>query len=139
MADPVFDRPIDVKPHADIRKAGTWNPSARLTDPATGLPIPILAAAATALLYELAAAQPRLYPCALLAPLPLLAVAPEIATDTAAELAFLAYLLGNLVTWGGESFAVPLVTMLASHVAGAMVFALFVACAAEATRRWSGI
>ena len=29
-------------------------------------------------------------------------------------------------------------TMLASHVAGAIVFATFVACAAEATRRWSG-
>lgn len=109
-----------------------------MTDPATGLPIPLLAAAASALLYELAAAQPRLYPCALLAPLPILAVAPEIATETAAELAFFAYLLGNLVTWGGESFAVPLATMLASHLAGAAIFATFVACAAEATRRWSG-
>ena len=110
-----------------------------MTDPAGGLPVPILAAAATALLYELAAAEPRLYPCALFAPLPLLAIAPEIRTERAAQLAFLAYLLGNLVTWGGESFAVPLITMFASHVAGAIVFATFVACAAEATRRWSGL
>ena len=139
MADPVFDRPIGEKPRPDIRQAGTWNPTVGMTDPVSGLPIPVLAAAATALLYELAAAQPRLYPCALMAPLPILAVAPEIATETAGELAFLAYLLGNLVTWGGESFAVPLVTMLASHLAGALVFATFVACAAEATRRWSGI
>ena len=138
MSDPKFHQQLGDTSHRDIRTAGTWNPSTGLTDPATGLPIPVLAAAATALLYELAAAQPRLYPCALLAPLPILAVAPEIATETGAELAFLAYLLGNLVTWGGESFAVPLMTMLASHIAGAAVFATFVACAAEATRRWSG-
>ncbi|HZC44860.1 MAG TPA: nitrilase-related carbon-nitrogen hydrolase [Candidatus Acidoferrum sp.] len=104
----------------------------------TGLQIPVLAATATGLLYGLAAAQPLLYPCALLAPLPLLAVAPEIRTETAAKLAFLAYLIGNLVAWGGESFAVPLMTMFAAHLAGAIVFATFVACAVEATRRWSG-
>jgi apolipoprotein N-acyltransferase len=49
------------------------------------------------------------------------------------------FLAGNLVTWGGESFAVPLIQMLAAHLAGAIVFATFVACAAEATRRWSGV
>ena len=77
--------------------------------------------------------------CALFAPLPILAIAPELRTETAAELAFAAFLIGNLVAWGGESFAVPLMTMLASHIAGAVVFATFVVCAAEATRRWSGV
>ena len=77
--------------------------------------------------------------CALFAPLPILAIAPEIRMETAAELAFAAFLIGNLAAWGGESFAVPIVTMLASHIAGAIVFATFVACAAEATRRWSGV
>ncbi|HYK64992.1 MAG TPA: hypothetical protein VEY94_08605, partial [Patescibacteria group bacterium] len=76
MSDPKFHQQLGDTSHRDIRTAGTWNPSTGLTDPATGLPIPVLAAAATALLYELAAAQPRLYPCALLAPLPILAVAP---------------------------------------------------------------
>jgi apolipoprotein N-acyltransferase len=126
-------------PKRDIRRIGIWNPSEGITGPAGGLPIPILAAVATALLYELGSAEPQLYPCALFAPLPILAVAPEVRTGTAAQLAFAAYLLGNLVTWGGESFAVPLITMFASHVAGAIVFATFVACAAEATRRWSGL
>jgi apolipoprotein N-acyltransferase len=94
---------------------------------------------ATALLYELAAAEPGLWPCAILAPLPILATAHEIRTAAAAQLAFAAYLVGNIVAWGGESFAVPLMTTLASHVAGAIVFATFVACATEAMRRWSGV
>ncbi len=76
--------------------------------------------------------------CALLAPMPILLIAPELRTETAAELAFASFLIGNLIAWGGESFAVPLVTMLASHIAGAIVFAVFVVCAAEATRRWPG-
>jgi apolipoprotein N-acyltransferase len=76
--------------------------------------------------------------CALFAPMPILAIAPELRSETAAELAFAAFLIGNLVAWGGESFAVPLATILASHLAGAVVFATFVVCAAEATRRWSG-
>ncbi len=91
------------------------------------------------MLYTLSGIDPRFWLCALFAPLPILAIAPEIRTETAAELAFTAFLIGNLVTWGGESFAVPLMTMLASHVAGAIVFATFVACAAEATRRWTGV
>ena len=141
MSDPRFHQSLgdrSDRSHRDIRPAGTWNPSSGLNDPISGLPIPLLAAGTSALLYELAAAMPHLFPCALLAPLPILAVAPEIATETAAEMAFLAYLVGNLVSWGGESFAVPLVTMLIAHVAGAAVFATFVACAAEATRRWQG-
>ena len=112
--------------------------SARPRDFTSGLPFAALAAIVTAVMFELSGADPRLYPFALLAPLPILAVAPELRTETAAQLAFLAFLIGNLVTWGGESFAVPLVTMLASHVMGAVVFAAFVACAAEATRRWPG-
>lgn len=101
--------------------------------------MPALAAVATAVLFELAGSAPGWYPCAILAPLPILAVAPEIRTERAAQFAFVAYFFGNLVAWGGESFAVPLITMFASHVAGAIVFATFVACAAEATRRWSGV
>jgi apolipoprotein N-acyltransferase len=99
----------------------------------------VIAAIATALLYALADVDPRFWLCALFAPFPILAVAPEIRIETAAKLAFAAFLAGNLVTWGGESFAVPLITMLASHLAGAVVFATFVACSAEATRRWSGV
>jgi apolipoprotein N-acyltransferase len=99
----------------------------------------VIAAFATALLYTLADVDPRFWLCALFAPLPILTIAPEIRIETAAKLAFAAFLAGNLVAWGGESFAVPLITMLASHLAGAVVFATFVACAAEATRRWSGV
>ena len=113
--------------------------SDKLNDPNRGLATVAVAAMVTALLYELAAAEPRLWPCALLAPLPILATAHEIRTAAAAQLAFAAYLVGNIVAWGGESFAVPLMTMFASHVAGAIVFATFVACATEATRRWSGV
>ena len=113
--------------------------SDRLSDPNRGLASVAVGAMASALLYELAAAEPRLWPCAVLAPLPILATAHEIRTAAAAQLAFAAYLVGNIVAWGGESFAVPLMTMFASHVAGAIVFATFVACATEATRRWSGM
>src|SRR5271170_5967791 len=67
-----------------------------------GIAIAALAAVASALLYELAAAEPRLWPCALLAPLPILATAPEIRTSVGAQLAFIAYLVGNIVAWGGE-------------------------------------
>lgn len=113
--------------------------SDKLNDPNRGLATVAVAAMVTALLYELAAAEPRLWPCALLAPLPILTTAHEIRTAAAAQLAFAAYLVGNIVAWGGESFAVPLMTMFAAHVAGAIVFATFVACATEATRRWSGV
>ena len=107
-------------------------------EPASTLIAAAIAAGATALLYTLAGADPRFWLCALFAPLPVLAIAPEVRIETAAELAFAAFLVGNLVAWGGESFAVPLMTMLASHLAGAIVFAGIVVCAAEATRRWSG-
>ncbi len=118
--------------------------SDRLSDPFAALAIAGVAAMASALLYALAAAAPWLWPCALLAPLPILATAPEIRTATAAQIAFIAYFVGNLVGWGGESIAAPVIVMFASHVAGAIVFAVFVACATEATldgrgswRRWS--
>jgi len=112
--------------------------SARPRDFTSGLPFAAFAAIVTAVMFELSGADPRLYLFALFAPLPILAVAPELRVEIAAQLAFLAFLIGNIVTWGGESFATPLVTMLASHVMGAVVFAAFVACAAEATRRWPG-
>jgi apolipoprotein N-acyltransferase len=131
---------------ADLLRPGDPRSSARSStilgrpnDPTRGLTTPILAAAATAVLFALGASDPWLWACALFAPLPILAVAPEIGTEIAAQFAFAAFLIGNLVAWGGESFEVPLMTMLASHIAGAVVFATFVACAAEATRRWSGV
>lgn len=114
----------------DARRAG---------NPGHSVAVGALAAAASAVLYELVAADPRLWPCAILAPLPLLATAPELKTARAAEFAFLAYFVGNLSAWGGESFAVPILTLLAAHIAGAIVFATFIACATEATRRWSGL
>jgi apolipoprotein N-acyltransferase len=120
---------------ADAQRRGIG----RVRDPGRSVAIGAAAAAATAVLYELASAQPWLWPCAILAPLPILATAPELRTGRAAEFAFLAYFVGNLSAWGGESFAVPLLSLLASHLAGAMVFATFIACATEATRRWSGV
>jgi apolipoprotein N-acyltransferase len=111
----------------------------RATTPVRNITIAALAAAASASLFELSAADPRLWPCALLAPLPILATAVELPTRRAAQFAFVAYFVGNLAGWGGESFAVPLITLFASHIAGAVVFATFVACAVEATRRWSGV
>jgi apolipoprotein N-acyltransferase len=130
MADsPIADSRLAV-PGVSILGAG---------EPVGTLRSAVIAAIATALLYTLADVDPRFWLCALFAPFPILAIAPEIRTETAAKLAFAAFLAGNLVAWGGESFAVPLITMLASHLAGAIVFATFVACAAEATRRWSGV
>ena len=111
----------------------------RLNNPSGGLALAGVAAAASAVLYQLSSLEPALWPCALLAPLPVLATAPEVRTAAAAQLAFFAYLIGNLGAWGGESFAVPLANTFVSHLAGAIVFATFVACATEATRRWSGI
>jgi hypothetical protein len=89
-------------------------------------------------LFTLAAYDVRIWPAALFAPLPLLAVAPALPEPRAAALAFGAYLLGNLALWPAESVAVPLAALIAMHVAGAALFAAFVALAAEATRRWSG-
>jgi apolipoprotein N-acyltransferase len=127
------------RPIADSRLGASGVAMLGAGEPAATLHIAILAAFATALLYTLADLDPRFWLCALFAPFPILAIAPEIRIETAVRLAFVAFLAGNLVTWGGESFAVPLITMLASHLAGAIVFATFVACAAEATRRWSGV
>jgi apolipoprotein N-acyltransferase len=119
--------------------AARSNDPGRPSNAGSSVTIAAIAAAASALLFELAAAEPRLWPCGLLAPLPILATAPELPTARGAQFAFLAYFVGNLLAWGGESFAVPILTMFASHVAGAIVFATFVACATEATRRWSGV
>jgi apolipoprotein N-acyltransferase len=131
-------RPIvDSSRLGDLRTSIIGSSSSR--EPVSLLITAALAAIATALLYTLAGANPGLWLCALFAPLPILAIAPELRTETAAELSFTAFLIGNLIAWGGESFSVPLATMLASHLAGAIVFATFVACAAEATRRWSGV
>jgi len=112
---------------------------ARPSTSGNAVTVAALAAVASAALFELSAAEPRFWFCGLLAPLPLLATAVELPTMRGAEFAFFAYFIGNLAAWGGESFAVPLLTLFASHVAGAIVFAIFVAAAIEATRRWSGV
>ncbi len=134
MADSTIDE--------SSRLGGRWVSifeSTNLREPPSVLRAAAFAAVTTALLYTLAGMDSGLWLCALFAPLPILAIAPEIRLETGAELACAAFLIGNLAAWGGESFAVPIVTMLASHIAGAIVFATFVACAAEATRRWSGV
>jgi len=121
------------------RPAQPRSSTARPTTRASSVTIAAIAAVASASLFELSAAEPRLGPCRLLAPLPILATAVELPTARGAQFAFLACFVGNLAAWGGESFAVPLLTVFAAHVAGAIVFATFVACAIEATRRWSGV
>ena len=121
------------------RPAGLRSAVGRPTTSGRNVTIAALAAIASAALFELSAAEPRLWPCGLLAPLPILATAVELPTERAAQFAFLAYFVGNIAAWGGESFAVPILTLFVSHLAGAVVFATFVACAIEATRRWSGI
>lgn len=131
------DRPIVGSSRLGAPRASIFSSSP--PEPTGTLTTAGIAAVATAVLFTLGGADPKLWVCALFAPLPILAIAPEVRNETAAELAFAAFLIGNLVAWGGESFAVPLMTMLASHLAGAVVFATFVVCAAEATRRWSGI
>ena len=130
--------PADAKPNP-ARTAAPRSATRRPTTSGNTVMIAALAAVATAALFELSAAEPRFWFCGLLAPLPLLATAVELPTERAAQFAFLAYFIGNLAAWGGESFAVPLVQLFASHIAGAVVFATFVAAAIEATRRWSGI
>ena len=76
--------------------------SARLTNSAIS---PILTAAVSAALFALAAApHPLSFLCALIAPLPLLAIAPEVPARTASQLAFVAYFAGNLVSSGRREF-----------------------------------
>ena len=134
-------RAVAAPPRLDeIRAAAKLRGDARRGgNPGHSAAVGAVAAAASAVLYELVAADPRLWPCAILAPLPLLATAPELTTARAAGFAFSAYFVGNLSAWGGESFAVPILTLLGAHIAGAIVFATFIACATEATRRWSGL
>lgn len=137
MANGVVATPERV---GDLRKDAAGRARrAELRDSSRSVAICAVASAASALMFELVGTLPNLWMCALIAPLPILATAPEVSTARAAQFAFLAYFVGNLASWGGESFAVPLMVLLASHLAGAIVFATFVACAAEATRRWSGV
>ncbi len=116
-----------------------FDPAGRPISAGPAVTIAAIAAGVSAVLFEVSAADPRIWLCGLFAPLPILATAPELPTVRAAQFAFLAYFFGNLAAWGGESFAVPMLTTFASHFAGAVVFATFIACAVEATRRWSGV
>jgi len=91
------------------------------------------------MLYAVAGAEIRLWPVAILAPLPILAAAPEMSDWFAARCAFVAYFLGNMALWPAEGFAVPLVKLALLHAGGAVLFALLVVLHCEAARRWIGL
>ncbi|MGH7815039.1 MAG: nitrilase-related carbon-nitrogen hydrolase [Candidatus Binataceae bacterium] len=97
------------------------------------------AAAITAILLALSTAFPMLWICGILAPLPVLALAPEVSTPAAAQFAFLAYLFAGGAFWYAEGRLMPPAMLLAGQLVGAAVFATAAAAAAEATKRWSGI
>jgi apolipoprotein N-acyltransferase len=99
----------------------------------------VIAVAVTVMLYAVAGAEIRMWPVAILAPLPILAAAPEMSDWFAARCAFVAYFLGNMALWPAESFAMPLMKLAALHAAGAMLFALLVVLHCEAARRWVGL
>jgi apolipoprotein N-acyltransferase len=91
------------------------------------------------MLYAVAGAEVRMWPVAILAPLPILAAAPEMSDWFAARCAFAAYFLGNMAIWPAESFAVPIVKLAMLHAGGALLFALLVVLHCEAARRWAGL
>jgi apolipoprotein N-acyltransferase len=90
------------------------------------------------MLYALAGTELRLWPAAIVAPLPILAAAPEMSDWFAGRCAFAAYFLGNMAIWPAESFAVPLWELALLHAAGAALFALLVILHSEAARRFVG-
>jgi len=98
----------------------------------------LAATAAALMLFTLTAADVRLWPAAILAPLPLLVVAPEIPRKRAAQFAFGAHLFGYVLRWPAEMAVRSLPIVLGIHAVEAALFAAFVVLAAEATRRWSG-
>ncbi len=79
-----------------------------------------------------------MWPVAIMAPLPILAAAPEMSDWFVARCAFAAYFLGNMAVWPAESFAVPLWQLVLLHAAGAAMFALLVILHSEAARRFIG-
>ncbi len=91
------------------------------------------------MLYAVAGAEIKLWPVAILAPLPMLAAAPEMSDWFAARCAFAAYFLGNMAIWPAESFAIPLLKLGLIHLCGALMFALLVVLHCEAARRWVGL
>ncbi|MHB8382150.1 MAG: nitrilase-related carbon-nitrogen hydrolase [Candidatus Binataceae bacterium] len=99
----------------------------------------VIAVAVSVMLYAVAGADIALWPAAILAPLPILAVAPEMPDWLAARCAFAAYFIGNMAIWPSESFAVPLWELAIFHAAGALLFALLIVLHGEAARRWAGI
>jgi len=90
------------------------------------------------MLYAVAGAEIRMWPVAIMAPLPILAAAPEMSDWFVARCAFAAYFLGNMAVWPAESFAVPLWELILLHAAGAAMFALLVILHSEAARRFIG-
>jgi apolipoprotein N-acyltransferase len=108
-------------------------------DPAAAIRVPWAAVSLSAIMFAIVELAPEIWPVGLFAALPILAVAPEIATPTAAGLAFLAALLGHAIAWPMESGLIPLPALAVAHMAGAAIFATVVAAHAEAARRWSGL
>ncbi len=124
-------------------KSRSQNPAAARPEPGLIQPLrddlaPVVGAAVSTALFALAAFKPSLWPVAILAPLPILAVAPELPDRHAGAFAFSAYLFGNLWLWPSEVVAAPLWLVAGAHCAGAALFASFIVLAAEATRRWTG-
>ncbi|MGC2496088.1 hypothetical protein, partial [Candidatus Binatus sp.] len=96
------DRPIVGSSRSGVPRASIFG-SSTPREPTGVLVTAAVAAVATALLFALGGTDPRMWACALFAPMPMLAMAPELRIETAAELAFAAFLIGNLGAWGGES------------------------------------
>jgi apolipoprotein N-acyltransferase len=99
---------------------------------------PLAAVAVTLMLYAIAGADLALWPAAILAPLPLLAVVPELPDRLGAQAAAVAYLLGNVVLWPAEILAAPILLVVMLHALGAVAFAAIAVLHAEAARRWHG-
>ncbi|HXW82997.1 MAG TPA: hypothetical protein VEJ86_01190, partial [Candidatus Binataceae bacterium] len=112
-------------------------PEPRIYYPLRDESMPLCAAAVSLMLFAVAGFAPSMWPAAILAPLPLLAIAPELRDRVTAVLAFVAALFGNGAQWPAESFASPMFLVAAAHAAGAAMFASFVVLSAEATRRWN--
>ncbi len=98
----------------------------------------LTSAAVSLALFTIATARPGIWPAAIFAPLPVLAVAPELTDRRAGAIAFFAYLIGAVLAWPAEVGSAPLLVVAAAHAASAAWFAAVVILAAEATRRWAG-
>ncbi|HYB92230.1 MAG TPA: nitrilase-related carbon-nitrogen hydrolase [Candidatus Binataceae bacterium] len=98
----------------------------------------LAATAAALMLFTLTGADVRLWPAAILAPLPLLVIAAEVPGKRAAQFAFGAHLFGNFPRWPAEMTVMSLPILIGIHAAEAALFAATVVLAGRGTRRWAG-